>query len=90
MKEYNSIHFTHEVVMYVPCYQINPGMVGRFNTTISTSYPSFEYSMGEASTDLSTVTLDNPDYILVLKGQFNAKTQPFDEKISEFNRGESK
>lgn len=70
-----SIHYTHDVVLYVPCfYSMTPG------------YPSFTQEMSMASEDLQMVYSLNPDYILVLTGKFDAKTQPYDKKVEEYNK----
>ena len=74
--KHESIHFNHEVVYYVPCYQTNDG-----------GYPTFRYSMSEATEDIQMAQSFNPDYILELKGVFDAKTQPYDKTITDYNRG---
>lgn len=80
---YESIHFDHEATYYVPCFQKNP-------TNEKDGYPAFEYSMANATSDQQMVTSMNPDYVLVLKGQFDAKTQPFDLEVRKYNyRGEN-
>ena len=78
-KRYDSIHFKHETIVYVPCYQKNP-------STPSDGYPAFTYNLAEASSDEQVVASLNPDYILVLKGEFDAKTQPFDLEIKNYNK----
>lgn len=88
MKKHESIHFTHETVYYVPCFQVNPGKLSRVGNSsqVHTSYPSFEYSMSDATTDEQMAWSLNPDYVLKLVGKFDAKTQPFDESIDSFNK----
>lgn len=80
LKKYESIHYQHEVNVYVPCYQKNP-----IWHEDNQSSPTFEYRLSEASHDYHLVASLNPDYILTLKGNFNAKTQPFDCSIEEHN-----
>lgn len=77
-KKFESKHFEHDVVFYVPCFQANP----RFPTD---SGPTFRYSFSEGSVDYDMVAMMAPDYILTLKGRFDAKTQPFDYSIIEHN-----
>ncbi len=76
--KYDAIHFQHETVVYVPCYQKNP-------TNEKDGYPTFEYRLSEASSDQQLVASGMPDYILVLTGTFDAKTQPFDTDILKHN-----
>lgn len=71
---YDSIHFNHETVVYVPCYQVNDD-----------GYPHFTYSLADATADPQMAYAMKPDYVLVLKGQFDAKTQPYSEEIREYN-----
>lgn len=79
-KKWDSKHFKHEVVVYVPCYQKNPKHE-------DDGHPTFEYNMEHATQDPQMAASMNPDYILVLKGEFDAKTQPFDFDIVEYNLG---
>lgn len=77
-KKYESIHFTHETVVYVPCFQKNP-------QNEKDGYPTFEYSMAHATQDQQMAASMNPDYILILRGEFDAKTQPFDLEVVAHN-----
>lgn len=70
-----SIHHKHEVIYYVPCYETTEG-----------GYPSFTYNMCEATQDEQLAWSLNPDYVLKLEGIFDAKTQPFDEDVFNYNR----
>ena len=72
MKE--SIHYKHEVVYYVPCYEIKDN-----------GSPAFTYSMTDATTDEQFAWSMKPDYVLMLKGTFDAKTQPYDEQVKIYN-----
>lgn len=71
---YDSIHFLHDVVIYVPCYQVNDD-----------GYPHFRYSLSDGTADQQMAYSMKPDYILVLKGKWDAKTQPFSGEIKEYN-----
>ena len=75
-KTHESNHFKHEVVYYVPCYQIN-----------YQESPAFTYHIGDATEDEEMAWALRPDYVLKLTGQFDAKTQPFSEEVREYNRG---
>ena len=74
MKE--PIHYCHDVVYYVPCYQSN-----------DEGSPAFIYSMADATQDEQMAWSVEPDYVLVLKGKFDAKTQPYSMEVFEYNRG---
>lgn len=74
--KHDSIHYTHDVTMYVPCF-----------FSLEAGYPGFSYQMSHATCDEQLAWSMEPDYVLVLKGKFDAKTQPYDEKIREYNRG---
>ena len=78
-KKFESIHFEHDEVVYVPCYQVNPTLAD------PNKGPTFRYSLSEASHDEQMVASMNPDYILVLRGKFDAKTQPFDMDVLGHN-----
>jgi hypothetical protein len=69
------IHYKHEVTVYVPCFETNEA-----------GYPSFNYSYADATSDEQMAWSMNPDYVLVLKGTFDAKTQPFSKEIVKYNR----
>lgn len=73
-----SIHYKHDVEVYVPCFEIKPS-----NENES---PTFKYSMSDATSDPQMAASMNPDYILVLKGVFDAKTQPFDYEVLKHNK----
>jgi len=79
-KVYDSTHFEHDVVYYVPCFQKNP-------KDIKDGYPTFDYSLADATSDLQMAYTFEPDFILTLKGKFDAKTQPFSLEIVEYNFG---
>lgn len=64
------IHYEHDVVFYVPVYQKN------FDENGEPCTPTFEYSLNGAYSDLQMVESFEPDYILELKGYFNAITKP--------------
>lgn len=74
-----SVHFNHEEIIYVPCYQKNPTLDKPHDG------PCFTYALSEASHDLQMVLSMKPDYVLTLKGTFDAKTQPYDLSIVEHN-----
>lgn len=78
--KYEPIHYKHETVVFVPCYQKNPSI----NEVGS---PTFTYNLAEASSDLQMVESMDPDYILVLRGEFDAMTQPYDLNIVKHNIG---
>lgn len=65
-------HHIHDVTLYVPVYQINFDKDGK-----PLMFPTFEYSMGDATHDEQMAWSFEPDYVLTLKGTFDAKTQPF-------------
>lgn len=79
LKKYESIHFKHDIVLYVPCFIMYPKKE-------SDSYPTFHYSYADATTDEQRVWAMEPDYVLVLRGTFDAKTQPFDLEILKYNQ----
>lgn len=60
-----SITYDHSVTYYVPVYQKNDG-----------NYPTFTYSMADATQDEQMAWSMEPDYVLVLTGRFNATTKP--------------
>ena len=76
-KTQESIHYNHDVVVYVPCY-----------FSVDAGYPSFRYSMADATGDEQMAWSMNPDYVLILKGKFDAKSQPYSEEVTAYNRGE--
>lgn len=77
---FESIHYNHEVEIYVPCFLKNP-------KSDKDSYPTFEFCMKDASSDYNLVASMEPDYILEPTGRFDAKTQPFDLSIINYNKG---
>lgn len=78
-RQFDSIHFEHDVTVYVPVYFTYPTEKG--------GYPSFEYRLSEATQDEQMAWSFNPDYVLELNGKFDAKTQPFDLDVFKYNRG---
>jgi hypothetical protein len=70
MKQIKYITYEHPVTMYVPVYQKSFDVDGSL-----LSAPTFEYSLSEASTDQQLIASMNPDYILELRGYFNATTR---------------
>lgn len=79
----NDNHVKHECTYYVPCFQKNDVYQGSDGELHVSS--SFQYSMGDATQDLQMVASMNPDYILILKGEFDAQTQPFDIDVYKHN-----
>lgn len=79
VKIQESIHYQHEEIIYVPCYY-----------SMDVGYPGFSYSMADSSSDHDLVASMKPDYILVLKGKFDAKTQPYSEEVENYNKGVKK
>lgn len=71
-----SIHYKHNVRVYVPCFEV----------TNDVGSKTFQYSYSEAGEDLELVLSSQPDYVLVLNGCFDAKTQPHDPEIVEYNQ----
>lgn len=74
------IHYKHETVVFVPCFQKNP-------EPGETGSPTFTYSLADATSDEQMAYSMNPDYVLVLKGEFDAKTQPYDLDVVRYNQG---
>lgn len=72
MEESKTIHYQHEVVYYVPCFQKGK---------------TFEYTMAHATIDEQLALSMEPDYVLVLTGKFDVKTQPYSEEIVKYNKG---
>lgn len=77
---YESIHFKDEVTYYVPVFFRNdetfPG------------YPSFTYSMEDATTDEQMAWSFEPDYVLKLTGTFDAKTPPILDYLTNHGQGD--
>ncbi len=65
------IHFVHELIYYVPVFQKDFEDSGELS-----GYPCFTYSMADATQDEQMAWSFNPDYVLTLKGQFDATTSP--------------
>lgn len=80
-KKFDPLHYKHNVTVYVPCFQKNP-------TNDNDASPSFEYCLGDGSSDINEALSLKPDYVLVLKGEFNAMTQPFDLNIVRHNNNQ--
>ncbi len=72
------IHFNHEEIYYVPVFQKDFNEDGSLN-----SYPTFVHSMTDATTDEQMAYSCNPDYVLVLKGTFDATTKPIEIEDEE-------
>jgi hypothetical protein len=75
-KDYPSIHYTHDVTVYIPCFQ-----------SMDAGYPSFTYSYGDATNDEQMAWSMKPDYVLTLTGKFDAKTQPYSKDVELYNSG---
>lgn len=65
------IYFGHDVTYYVPVFQKDFEDDGEL-----CGYPHFIYSMENASTDEQMAWSFSPDYVLTLKGYFDATTKP--------------
>lgn len=66
------LRYNHDVVLYVPVFQKN------FDTNGKPLYsPTFTYCMADATQDEQLAWSHGPDYVLVLKGTFDATTKPF-------------
>lgn len=64
--------FDHEVKYYVPVYQVN------FEDDGSPMFsPTFQYNMGEATTDEQMAWALGADWVMELTGHFKATTKPF-------------
>jgi hypothetical protein len=72
------IQFKHDVVVYVPVFQIDFDSNGELN-----SYPTFHYSYADATQDEQMACSLEPDYILELRGHFDATTKPLIIKEEE-------
>lgn len=66
------ITFKHDEVMYVPVFQKNFDENG-----MPLFSPTFSYSMAYATHDEQMAWSFEPDYVLVLRGTFDATTKPF-------------
>lgn len=73
---HESIHVVHDVTVYVPCFY-----------TMEVGYPSFTCHYGDTTEDEQMAWSMKPDYVLVLKGKFDAKTQPYSQEVEEYNKG---
>lgn len=80
-----STHFKHDEIFYVPCFQVNEPYQDREGQWHVSS--NFTYSLSDGSRDPQMAAAMKPDYILVLKGTFDAKTQPFDVEVFKHNNG---
>lgn len=65
------IHYKHPTTVYIPVFQVDFDKEGNL-----LSYPTFEYSLKDGSTDEQMALSFNPDYVLVLTGEFDATTKP--------------
>jgi len=77
---YESIHYDHDVVYYVPVFFRNDGDFPY--------YPGFTHSMEYATTDEQMAWSFEPDYVLELKGRFNAKTPPILDYLTNHGNGD--
>ena len=75
-KVHEPIHHKFDVTVHVPCFQTNEG-----------GYPAFTFSYGDATDDEQMAWSMKPDYVLVLNGTFDAKTQAYSKDIENYNRG---
>lgn len=66
------VTFDHDVTYYVPVFQTNFDLI-----TGMPSLPHFEYSLSDATDNEEMAWSCSPDYVLELKGRFNATTKPF-------------
>lgn len=73
---HESVHVINDVTVYVPCFY-----------TMDAGYPSFTYNYADATDDEQMAWSMKPVYVLVLKGRFDAKTQPYSEEVEEYNKG---
>lgn len=79
---FEQIHFKHDVTYFVPCFIINPGdikqslITGEYGLPHN-GYPTYTYNMASATTDEQMAWSFEPDYVLELKGTFDAKTEPW-------------
>lgn len=64
------VHFEHDVVYYVPVFQVDFEKDGTLK-----GYPSFTYDMSEATQDEQMAWSFNPNYVLELRGHFDATTK---------------
>lgn len=67
------IQFEHDVIYYVPVFQVNPGD----KDDLFPGYPNFTHHMGDATLDSQMAYSMEPDYVLELTGVFKATTKPF-------------
>lgn len=71
-------NISFDVVYYVPAYQVNDPETGNSH---------FTYSMADATQDEQMAWSFEPDYVLRLKGTFDAKLQPYDINVAKYNQG---
>lgn len=74
---YESIHFQHDVTMYVPVF-----------LKTDDGYPHFEYCMSDATSDEQMAWSYEPHYVLTLTGKFDAKTPPLLDYLTEHGQGD--
>jgi hypothetical protein len=74
---HEEVHFQHEVTYYVPYY-----------LKTDDGYPTFEYSMSEATTDEQMAWSFEPYGVFELKGTFDAKTPPLLDYLTEHGNGD--
>lgn len=75
-KNQESIHYEHDVTIYVPCFY-----------TMDAGYPGFTCDYSLATSDEQLALSMEPDYVLVLNGKFDAKTQPYSKHVDDYNSG---
>lgn len=68
-----SIHYKHSVTVYVPVFQKDFDKDGNLLGS-----PTFEHSFADATSDEQLAYSMNPDYVLVLNGEFDATTKPLE------------
>lgn len=64
--------FEHDVIIYIPVFQKNFDDDGQ-----PLHYPTFVYSLADGSDDEQMAWSAKPDYVLELKGRFDATTKSF-------------
>jgi len=72
------VHFKHDVIVYVPVFQTDFEANGKLN-----GYPAFKYSFSDATQDEQMAWSMGPDYVLELRGHFDATTKPLIIKDEE-------
>jgi hypothetical protein len=65
-KKFKPITYDHDIIYYVPCYQVKE---------TNSIYSTFTYSIAEATSDEQLARSLDPDYVLKLEGHFHAVTK---------------